>query len=303
MKRRLSWWRRCFEARPWTMAALAFLLAIGVPRGADPLDWAAVADPTATPPQVIGRHSLGCLKGGAELALDGPGYQVMRPSRARHFGHPDLIQFVRWLGNEALAKTKSGILVGDLAQPRGGPMSSGHASHQSGLDVDVWFLPAPDRPLSLDDRETLSAVSMVTADGLKVGEWWTTGHGALLRAAASYPEVDRIFVNAAIKQELCETTDLDRAWLAKIRPWWGHDHHFHVRLACPRGDDTCTNQTPPPPGEGCGGELAWWFSREARQALVDQKKEPRRAITMADLPAECQAVFNEATLPGFRRNN
>ena len=289
--KRLSCWHHCSGARLWAALAICFFVVPGVPSSAGEPAWADVAGPTATPPGVIGGYALGCLEGGTALALDGPGYQVMRPSRVRYYGHPDLIQFVRWLGNEALAQGRSGILVGDLAQARGGPMSSGHASHQSGLDVDVWFLWAPDRPLSLDDRETLSAAPMVTADGLAVGEEWTADHIGLLRAAASYPEVDRIFVNAAIKQELCETAGFDRSWLAKIRPWWGHDHHFHVRLACPRGDENCISQASPP-GEGCDGELAWWFSSEARQALADQKKEPRKPIAMADLPAKCEAVYH-----------
>ena len=33
--------------------------------------------------------------------------------------------------------------VGDMAQPRGGPLPFGHASHQTGLDVDIWFTLTP----------------------------------------------------------------------------------------------------------------------------------------------------------------
>jgi penicillin-insensitive murein DD-endopeptidase len=301
MKRKFSCWQCCLAARLWAALALCFLVVPGVPGSAGEPDWGSVPGPTAAPPQSIGGYTLGCLEGGVALASDGPGYQVMRPSRSRYFGHPDLIGFVRWLGNEALAQGRSGILIGDLTQPRGGPMTSGHASHQSGLDVDVWFLWAPDRALSLDDRETLSAVPMVSASGLTVGEDWTADHLALLRAAASYPRVDRIFVNAAIKQELCKSADAERNWLARIRPWWGHDHHFHVRLACPAGDESCVSQAPPPPGDGCGEELAWWFSSEASQALADQRKAPRRTIAMADLPAECEAVYHgSATTPTSR---
>ena len=290
MMKRLAWWRRRSKARALAVVAFGAFLVLCVPGRAGEPDWGSVAGPTEAPPQAIGGYALGCLDGGMVLALDGPGYHVMRPSRARFFGHPDLIQFVRWLGNTALAQGRSGILVGDLAQPRGGPLRSGHASHQSGLDVDVWFLPASGRPLSANDRENLSAVAMVTPDGLTVGQQWTDGHLDLLRVAASYPQVDRIFVNAAIKQELCERAGFDRAWLTKIRPWWGHDHHFHVRLACPRAEGTCIPQAPPP-GEGCDGELAWWFSKEARQVLADKKQEPRKAIMMADLPAQCEGAY------------
>jgi hypothetical protein len=34
-----------------------------------------------------------------------------------------------------------GLYIGDISQPRGGPMTSGHASHQIGLDADIWMLP------------------------------------------------------------------------------------------------------------------------------------------------------------------
>lgn len=288
----LSCWQRRSLAYPSVSLALCFAMASGISGVAGEPGWSSIPGPTALPPQAIGGHALGCLHGAARLELDGPGHQVMRPSRVRYYGHPQLIKFVQWLGNEALAQGRSGILVGDLAQARGGPMTSGHASHQSGLDVDIWYLPPPTGPLSFNDRETLSAVSMVSADGLTTRERWTRGHVELLHAAASHPQVDRIFVNAAIKQELCETVSMDRSWLSKIRPWWGHDHHFHVRLACPEDSLNCSTQAPPPPSDGCDEGLAWWFSNEAKQALADQKKQPPKIIALSDLPAECSAVYS-----------
>jgi len=55
---------------------------------------------------------------------------------------------------------------------------------------------------------------------------WTPGHFAVIKAAASDPLVQRIFVNPAIKKALCREAGSDRAWLEKVRPWWGHDYHF-----------------------------------------------------------------------------
>src|SRR5947209_514598 len=125
-----------------------------------------------------------------------------------------------------------GLLVGDIAQPRGGPMITGHASHQIGLDADVWLTPMPDRRLSRAEREQLSATDMVRPDRLDVDpSVWTPGHTALLRAVSREPEVARIFVNAAIKRALCREAGHDRAWLTKIRPMFGHNYHFHIRLA------------------------------------------------------------------------
>ena len=69
----------------------------------------------------------------------------------------------------------------------------------------------------------------------------------------------RIFVNAAIKKAMCREAGSDRDWLAKVRPWWGHAEHFHVRIACPPDSPECKPQPPVPAGDGCGHELDYWF--------------------------------------------
>jgi penicillin-insensitive murein endopeptidase len=269
---------------------LAVTLFVADAAATEPAWWDAPA-PTAGPPQVIGRPALGCIAGAVALPPDGPGYQAMRLSRRRTFGHPQLIGFVHALAESAQALGWHGILVGDLAQPRGGPMRSGHRSHQSGIDVDVWFTPAPARPLSLEERETLAAESVVAADGRSlVPERWTASHARLLKAAAEHPLTERIFVHAAIKKALCESAGSDRRWLAKLRPWWGHDAHFHVRLFCPSGDGACEPGEPLPPGDGCDASLDWWFSEEA-MAELRRPRPPARPLTLDDLPAACRDVL------------
>src|SRR5258708_37462741 len=100
---------------------------------------------------------------------------------------------------------------------------------------------------------------MVCEDRLDVyRKVFTPGHVLLLRDAAQEPGVQRIFVNAAIKKALCREAKGDRSWLAKIRPWYGHDYHFHVRITCPPGDSACTPQPPPSESEGCASaDLAY----------------------------------------------
>ncbi len=281
-------------------ALAAFAVAVAIAAGtlgaardgrAEPAQWWEVPGPSTPPARVIGGYARGCLAGAVALPADGPGFQVMRPSRQRMYGHPRLIAFIESLGAEAEAAGGAGLLVGDLAQARGGPMRSGHRSHQTGLDVDIWFLPAPPRPLSADERESLGAPSVVAEGGAAVA----TGCGrqadaALLRAAALRPEVDRIFVNAAIKKALCEGTGGDRQWLRKIRPWWGHDDHFHVRLACPAGESACEPQEALPAGDGCDASLDWWFSEEARQERL-KPKPPPKPLTLDDLPPACRQVL------------
>ena len=252
--------------------------------------WDTVSRPSQQAPQSIGTYTGGCLSGAASLPTEGVGYQVMRLSRQRRYGHPHLIEFVEQLGKLTASEQHSSLLIGDLGQMRGGPTPSGHRSHQTGLDVDIWFLllqPATHPPLSHDERETWQAPSMLNK-GVVDNALWTQTHEKILATAASLPFVERIFVNARIKQALCQHAPAhNRAWLRKIRPWWQHDDHFHVRLSCPEGDAHCQHQAPLPAGEGCGGELAWWFGKDSTKPSTPQKA----GKSAAHLPALCKQVL------------
>jgi len=245
--------------------------------------------PAPEPAQAIGAYERGCLEGAVALPADGSNWQVMRPSRNRAWGHPALINLIERLALKLPAEAGwPGLLIGDIAQPRGGPMLTGHGSHQIGLDADIWLTPMPDRRLSPAERDEIPAVDVVRSDAMDIHPaTWTPQHRRLLEAVAREPAVERIFVNAAIKRALCREAGPDRSWLAKIRPWWGHNYHFHVRLYCPSGDPQCRPQAPPPPGDGCGKELDWWFTEEA---LHPAPAPPRKPLRLADLPPACAAL-------------
>ncbi len=253
----------------------------------------AAAGPSAGAPSSFGGYAAGCVDGAVQLPETGDSWQAVRLSRNRNWGHPELIAFIERLGVAAREAGWAGLLVGDLSQPRGGPMTSGHRSHQIGLDADIWMRPATRLNQSLGEREGLSTYSVVAGDRRGVNGMWTDGHARILKAAASDRAVARIFVNAAIKQHLCQTMPpTERDWLRKIRPWWKHDSHFHVRLSCPAGSEGCVDQAPPPPGDGCDETLAWWFSDEAlNPPPPDPKAPPRRDLTLADLPPACRGVL------------
>ncbi len=201
--------------------------------------------------EAIGFYSNGCLAGGVELAETGPTWQAMRLSRNRNWGHAELIDYVQTLSANVAANTSwAGLYVGDMSQPRGGPMLTGHASHQSGIDVDIWMLPPERLNLSEEERENLSSISVRAQRGASVNGNWTAEHAEVLRLAATDPRVARIFVTTGVKVWLCENVTGDRSWLSHIRPANGHHYHFHVRLQCPDGDRNCQNQ-PLPQGDGC----------------------------------------------------
>lgn len=249
--------------------------------------WADVRTPSDDPTAVIGAASNGCIAGAQSLQAEGPGYVSIRRYRNRYFGHPELLRLVAALGQTMARRGSQLVMVGDLSQPRGGLMSSSHRSHQNGLDVDIWFKLAPSAAAA--NRDTAGKAdppSMVTPDGEDLSALWGPDQRVLLKAAADDPRVDRIFVNPAIKRGLCRR-EHDRTWLRKVRPWFGHDAHFHVRIRCPGDSGQCDQQAAIPPGDGCGKDLDWWFSAEARKPA--KRSEPREEPVM---PAACRPLLS-----------
>lgn len=267
--------------------------------------FAALDLPSDQAPMPIGSYAKGCAAGLVELPETGPSWQAMRLSRHRNFGHPATIAFIQDLSAFAQTVGWAGLYVGDIGNPRGGPMDSGHASHQIGLDVDIWQLPPRRMDLTVAEREEISSIPVRSADQKSVTANWTPAHHAILRAAALDPRVDRIFVAAAVKIEMCKTAKPeDTAWLQKIRPETGHDTHFHVRLKCPRGARLCQTQKPTVAdlskgGDGCDDTLAWWVSdaylnppKPTKPVKPTPKKKHPRQFTMSDLPRQCASVLS-----------
>jgi penicillin-insensitive murein DD-endopeptidase len=287
---------------------LAALLALPLPAHAQQLAnklFGAKDAPSQQDAMPIGSYAKGCAAGLVELPESGPSWQAMRLSRGRNFGQPVMIDFLVGLSQAAQEVGWAGLYIGDISQPRGGPMTSGHASHQIGLDADIWMLPPKRLNLTRAEREEISSIPVRSADQRSVTENWTKRHRALLRAAASDPRVDRIFVAAAVKIEMCKTAAAsDTDWLQKIRPVAGHDTHFHVRLKCPKGARLCKTQTPTVDelskgGNGCDDTLTWWVTdyldppKPVKKPVKPTKREKTpREFTMADLPKQCKDVLS-----------
>ena len=256
--------------------------------------------PDKMPSQAIGTYALGCMSGAVALPTDGPAWQVMRLSRNRNWGNPKLVALVERLATEAKAHDGwNGLLVGDMSQPRGGPMKSGHASHQIGLDADIWLTPMPDHTLTANERETMAATVMTKSHTELDKSVWTDSRARLIKRAAQYPEIGRIFVHPPIKAELCRWSKSiggDQSWLAKVRPLYGHNYHFHIRMKCPDGSKYCKDQWTPHPkdGTGCGAELAYWLGdapwKPHKRDPNAPKVPPPPPLTLSGLPAQCRAV-------------
>lgn len=250
-------------------------------------------------PAPYGSYARGCVGGAEQLRETGPTWQAMRLSRNRNWGHPETIDFIEKLSGFAAKQPGwKGLYIGDISQPRGGPMLSGHRSHQIGLDIDIWMLPATKLNLSRKARENISSISLRRAKGAFVNDNWSAQHHAIIRQAARDKRTARIFVFPGAKVRMCNDETGNRKYLRKIRPWYGHHYHFHVRLACPKGSRGCVNQDPPPKGDGCAEAQQWVNNilnppkpKPRDPNAPAPKKKQRREYMLADLPQQCTGVL------------
>lgn len=112
-----------------------------------------------TPSAAVGRPNGGRLVRGVLLPAAGPDHATWHPIRKappnaawRRHGTDRLVRMVLGVARAHRAAHPGAprLLVGDLSRPRGGDFGAavsgglGHASHQNGLDVDVYY-PRSDR--------------------------------------------------------------------------------------------------------------------------------------------------------------
>jgi penicillin-insensitive murein endopeptidase len=251
-------------------------------------EWAKIREPRAGLGEPIGTYAAGCLSGAVPIPADGVGYASMRPSRHRLYAHASMRTYLEDLGHRLADLKMPLLLIGDVGPARGGPMLSGHNSHQIGLDADLWLRMSFKRPTRAQ-RESWGAPSFV-AHRKKLKKNWGSTQVKLISLAADSPLVNRIFVSPPIKRYFCEH-EATAPWLYKLRPWWGHEEHVHVRLDCPTGSTTCVPQPALNSSDnGCGNELTWWFSEEAdaQWKKLASDKSPRQ---FPELPAACAEML------------
>jgi murein endopeptidase len=170
------------------------------------------------PARAAGLPWSGRLINGRQLPLSGPGYLTWDPIRKqmpnrgwRRWGTDRLLRTVqRVLAAYARRHPDAPpVLVGDLSRPGGGDFGPrfggiGHASHQNGLDADIYY-PRVDRRLRAPRRP--EQVDLAAAQELV---------DAFVREGA-----ERVFVGPSL--------DL-RGPSRIVQPLTNHDNHIHVRL-------------------------------------------------------------------------
>jgi penicillin-insensitive murein endopeptidase len=249
--------------------------------------WSQVRKPAPGPPLVIGQPGAGCVQGAVALPLQGPGWKVVHPERHREFGHPTMITFLRKLAAQLRREKLPTLIVGDLGQSRGGPTPTSHRSHQSGIDVDLWYMP-PAKPFTPGNTPVPVAPSVVDMHTKKMLPAWTGKVARLVEIVASNPAVDRIFVHPSVKRALCQDKTKRGPWLMRVRPWWGHQDHLHARLRCPTDSPDCVEQEALLEGEGCDAKLDWWFTEDSRKTGAKRKPPAESAPPM---PEKCEQIL------------
>ena len=249
---------------------------------------ARITTPAPGPVRIVGGPGPGCIAGAVRLPDAAPGMQTVRVAGSSFWGHPDVIAALQLLGRRAQAAGLPDLYMNDISAPRGGKLPGGHASHQIGLDADVYLdISAPRPILTAAGREAINPPGLVRPDqrGIDPARW-QPGHATLLKLAADLPGVDRVLVNAAIKRQLCtETPAAGRDWLRRVRPWYAHAAHMHIHFRCPAGQPECVDLPPIPAGDGCDASLQWWFDR------LDAPPETPSAKPPPKPPAACAAIM------------
>ena len=216
----------------------------------------------------------------------------MRLSRNRNWAHPDMVALLERLSAKAHKDAGwPGILVGDMSQPRGGPMITGHASHQVGLDADIWLTPMPNRRLSRNEREEMSAVMMVRQDRLDIDpQVWTPSHlaGDPRRGAGAER---RAHLRQRRDQEGAVPRSQGRPQLAvegaaDVRPRLSFPYPHQL----PGGQPRMRAPAGAAESEGCSaGDLAYWFSDSVLHPKPPKEPpKPKPPMTLAELPAACR---------------
>lgn len=244
------------------------------------------ADAVQSDIEIFGSYNNGCIRG-AQPFVSGPGFQIQKWGPGRNYAHPDTIDYVLRLVKKAKEAGLPNLLIGDMSKQYGGPFGGGssHGSHQTGLDVDISFDFATPKKTEYQLANPKDVYIVDTKQ--RRTENFTSNHVGLLYLATQDPRVERIFVAPGIKRELCNLYQgKDRKWLRKLRPWFGHRGHFHVRLSCPVDSPLCKHQDAVPEGDGCGEELLSWFKPPKPTDNTKPVTPPKKV-----LPEQCKLVL------------
>lgn len=207
--------------------------------------------------QAIGSHNRGILQNGATLH-SGTG-MLCRHRANRNYGTDLTIQMLTEATADVDAKFPghSPIVVANIAKQGGGKLcnpSGCHASHQTGLDVDVVF-PSTKKVSDMwslcGPNQAHCAPGNHISDNFDTARFW---HFVKTLNCAKGQPVIAMFIDKEIKRYMCkwvrqntneDLTDPDSCGyrtLQAMKHARGHYNHVHVRFKCP-GNRDCRDAT------------------------------------------------------------
>lgn len=227
----------------------------------------------------VGLANRGTLQAAVPLPDRGTGFVRARPGEDTRWGTPQLVSALKRAAASVAERFPGGepVRIGDLSSRFGGRHPR-HGSHRTGRDADVIFYlqdmrgePVRGRGWVRFDRFGLAREASAPAG------WQASGSLFRLDVARNWhfvrtllrdeeADVQWIFCSNGVKSHLLEHAArhepdpdvLVRASYVLHEPSRGapHDDHFHVRIACPAGDQS----------RGCrDGEPIWPWMRERRE--------------------------------------
>lgn len=165
--------------------------------------------PTSTTPPSVGGGTSSPVN--TPLPREGDGF-YSHSHTSRQYGLAETIRALQTIGAKWFAAYPKGpsIGIGEISLKGGGDIS-GHASHEKGVDVDIWLMRKDHRkePTNYKNPEYSRPLTQELVNLIRVN---------------TVLKVERIYFNDPQVQG--------------VRPWAGHDNHLHVRFCAP-GDSSC----------------------------------------------------------------
>lgn len=207
--------------------------------------------------EAIGYYSSGSIKGAESIQDRGTPIRKLFVQRGRFFGTQQIQDIISNAADFVRQEfPESEVLqVGDISNKNGGVLKE-HGSHQNGLDADLVYLT---RNGKLQSQTAAYWQEEFVKSGVVTSNFNTERNLALFKHLIMESEVERIFVDAAIKKHFCSyarknnlLNDFEtKETLRRLRVEKLHTNHFHMRIKCPTTDLKCKSQSAVPAGTGC----------------------------------------------------
>lgn len=215
----------------------------------------AISEDYASEP--VGYYSQGTLSNGVNLPVSGPGFMRLFLARNRGWGTQETVEMII-RSSADMNKMFPGmdrLQIGDISQEGGGPVTDLHSSHQNGQDADLTYYRKnriEQAPNHIDGFSENMVINRRLSKNFDTARNWE-----FIKRLHAHADVQRIFVDPVIKNELCRFAKMKNELirydeiLRSLRPLGNHGDHMHVRLRCPADARECVPQEDPPAGTGC----------------------------------------------------